>query len=564
MKPRFPDRAAGLLFPVFALRRKHDLGIGDTAAVKEAIDFCASHGFKVFQTLPIHDVAGDFSPYNPISSRALSHALLTLEEDQVPGLSIKFLTEKAPESWLEQLREGSVKHRIVHKLKLEVLLEAAERFFSEGSVADKGEFEQFQTDNADWLPGFTLFRLLVLEYDVNPHWEQWQPQHHSLSKAESWLQRYEDRERLETLRRGLAFIQWVAHKQWIAVRAHADAKGVLLMGEMSFGVSKSSADVWCHPELFDIEWSMGTKPVVYFDTNKDSERWGQNWGLPPYRWENHRSEDFAWLRQRVQSEAQYFHICRLDHLRGYFRAYMFPWQGGTQHAEFATLTDEEARVKTGGRFPRFVPGSDDDEITAKMNDLQGREIISVVREAAGEMFLFAELMGKIPSYMRQALEDLQMPNLTFPLLETKDDGDIQPMENFRPLSLVSYGNHDHAALAAVYLQLKEKSAQSPQGLANLLTFAHWTEAPPEAMTSELLAALQKALLQTPCMLAVFMCVDLLGTLQRFNLPGTYGDLTWCERLEHTLEEFERHSVYGPRISKATALVQEADRPASTS
>ena len=64
------NRTAGLLVPVFAMRHEDDLGIGDTRAVKEAIDFCARNSFQVLQLLPIHETFGDHSPYNPISSRA--------------------------------------------------------------------------------------------------------------------------------------------------------------------------------------------------------------------------------------------------------------------------------------------------------------------------------------------------------------------------------------------------------------------------------------------------------------------------------------------------------------
>ncbi|SKA82206.1 4-alpha-glucanotransferase [Prosthecobacter debontii] len=547
-----PKKVAGLLVPVFAMRRHEDMGIGDTLGVKESIDFCAAHHFAVLQLLPVHETVGDHSPYNPISSRALSPAYLTLNPDLVPGLTKEIIDRLAPEAWLAQLREGPVKHLSVHSLKLLILMEAYQSFTGlESNSSDLAEdFARFEEHAASWLPGYTLFRILVEEYDGNAHWEQWRPEHHSFAQAEQWFATHPEHAHLAQKRRGFAFIQWVAWRQWRDVRSYADSKNIRLMGEMSFGVSKNSADAWLSPELFDREWSMGTRPVSYFDTNKDSERWGQNWGLPPYRWENHRSEGFQWVRERVQSEAQFFHICRLDHLRGYFRGYMFPWQGGAQHAEFATLNEEEAKLKTQGLLPRFVPGPDDDETAAQMNDLQGREIISVMQEAAGQMGLVAELMGMMPDYMRQALDDLQMPNLTFPLLEKDDSGHLLHQNHFRVLSLVSYGNHDHAPLAATYARFREPPREPSGDLANLLAFARWEGAPPAELNSELLSSLQKSLFETPCLLAVLMCTDLIGTAQRFNLPGSYGSLTWCERMELPWQDMERHPLYGPRIQEA--------------
>jgi 4-alpha-glucanotransferase len=558
-------KTAGLLVPVFALRHADDLGIGDTRAVKEAVDFCAERRFAVLQMLPIHETVGDHSPYNAISARALSPALLSLDPGDVPGLTRDMVEKAAPAAWRAQLREGGVKHGAVHPLKIQILL-SPHRAFCEKSEDYPlcAEFARFQEEQAYWLRHYTLFRLLVREYEGNPDWAGWRPEHRTVDAAEAWFAGHPERGKLAEVREGFAFIQWVAWRQWSALRAYATEKKVMLMGEMSFGVGHASVDVWANPDLFDFEWHVGTRPISYFDTNKDSERWGQNWGLPPYRWENHRSTGFAWLRDRIAGERRFFHICRLDHLRGYFRAYMFPWPGGARHAEFATLTEEEARQRTGGRLPRFVPGPDEDPVTARMNDLQGREIIGVIKEAAGDMHLIAEIMGAMPGYMRRALDDLEIASLTFPQLERNADRSLQPKDSFRARSLATYANHDHAPLAATYAHLREQALKTPGGpgdtdLQNLLSFSGWKGDAPESLTDELLAALVRALFETPCELAVLMSSDLLGTPQRFNLPGSYGAATWSERLEFPLGQYPDHAVYKKRIETVTRLIGETGR-----
>jgi 4-alpha-glucanotransferase len=557
---------AGLLVPAFALRHERDFGIGDTLALREAIDFCADQRFAVLQILPVYETVGDHSPYNAISSTALSPALLALTEEDVPGLTAQDIESAAPESWLARLRVGGVSYNSVNPLKLQILL-GAHRGFSERVPADDPlarEFADFRESRKSWLEPYTLFRLLIREYEGNPNWTDWRPEHQSFAEASTWLERHPERERLLRIREGFAFIQWVAHRQWQKVRAHAEERGVMLMGEMSFGVGRCSADVWNHPELFDLDWNVGTRPITYFDTNKDSERWGQNWGLPAYRWENHRSTGFAWLRNRVASARQYFHVCRLDHLRGYFRAYMFPWPGGARHAEFSKLTEEAAKQLTGGRLPRFVPGSDEDPVSAKINDLQGRSLIATIQEAAGDMYLFAEIMGEMPGYMRAALDDLRLANLTFPQLERGPDRSLHPKDSFRVLSLATYANHDHAPLAAFYLHLRENARQDPQGdaakdLENLLAFVGWSQPPPDTLTDDLLAALVRTLFETPCQLAVLMSSDLLGIAQRFNLPGSYGAGTWSERLELPLPVYATHAGYAGRIATVRALIAATGR-----
>jgi 4-alpha-glucanotransferase len=266
----------------------------------------------------------------------------------------------------------------------------------------------------------------------------------------------------------------------------------------------------------------------------------------------------------MEGEHEFFHICRIDHLRGYFRAYMFPWGGGAQHTEFATLTEEEIRQRTGGRWPRFVPGPDSDAVSARMNELQGRELLSIMKEASGDMFLFAEIMGVLPEYMTKILDDLQIANLTFPQLERNADRSLKPVSSYRPLSLAAYANHDHAPLAALYAHLRSELRRDSAGTApidfkNLLAFAGWQAEPPETMNAELLLALQRALFQTPCLLSVLMSSDLLGIPQRFNLPGSYGLETWNQRLEMPLQRLAQHALYGPRIAAAAEAVVVAGR-----
>ena len=155
-------KTGGLLVPVFALRHAKDFGIGDTQAVCDAIGFCAAHGFEVLQILPIHETIGDHSPYNPITSRGLSPALLKLTSETVPGLTSEMLSRLAPEDWLARLRAEAVPHGTVHSLKMQVLLAAFRGFrkMRESARTEWREFEEFQHANASWLPAYTLYRLL--------------------------------------------------------------------------------------------------------------------------------------------------------------------------------------------------------------------------------------------------------------------------------------------------------------------------------------------------------------------------------------------------------------------
>jgi 4-alpha-glucanotransferase len=56
-----------------------------------------------------------------------------------------------------------------------------------------------------------------------------------------------------------------------------------------------------------------------------------------------------------------------------------------------------------------------------------------------------------------------------------------------------------------------------------------------------------------------MSSDLLGNTQRFNLPGSFGRETWCERLAFPLSDFATHSKYGERVRTAARLIAEPGR-----
>lgn len=560
------QRRAGLLVPAYALRRARDFGIGDTQAVKEALDFCAATGFEVLQILPIHETYGDHSPYSPISSRALSPSLLTLTPEDVPGLTQEILDEAASEAWLAELRTGNVSHEVVYPLKVQILLRAHLEFAGNPAFTElHQEFDSFRHDHADWLEPYCLFRLLIREYEGSTIWSEWRPEHRSPETAASWLMRHPARIMLETLRDGFAFIQWIAWRQWKSVRAYADHVGVRLMGEVSFGVSMYSADVWGHRSLFDPEWFLGTRPLSHFDTNKDSERWGQNWGFLAFRWENHRSTSFQWLRGRVTWAKEFFHAIRLDHLRGYFRAYMFPWPGGAKHVEFSNISAEEASLLTGGRLPRFVPGDDENPTSIQMNELQGRELFGQMIDAAGDMDMVGEIMGDLPEYMSRTLDDLKLASLVFPQLQRTANRSIHAADTFRELSLVSYANHDNAPLAMLYVSLRQHALEDPAGAVGddfrgLLGFAGIPfEQAPERLDAVVLKGLQAALFATRCRLAVLMCSDLLGIPLRFNLPGSFGKGTWSDRLEMTLTEYARHPDFGARIEGVSGLIRESGR-----
>ena len=114
-------KIAGVLAPLFALRREDDLGIGDVAALREFTDWAAEIGFKLVQLLPINETGHDNSPYNAISAMALEPTTLHLAPGSPKDLTRQDFDITVADGDLAQLREGSVKYRRVKKLKRRLL-----------------------------------------------------------------------------------------------------------------------------------------------------------------------------------------------------------------------------------------------------------------------------------------------------------------------------------------------------------------------------------------------------------------------------------------------------------
>src|SRR6266480_364913 len=105
------NKIAGVLVPLFALRRDDDLGIGDLGALREFIDWIAEIGFTLVQLLPINETGADNSPYNAISSMAIEPTTLHLAPGSPEDLTRRDFDDLTAGVDLGRLWRGGVKYR---------------------------------------------------------------------------------------------------------------------------------------------------------------------------------------------------------------------------------------------------------------------------------------------------------------------------------------------------------------------------------------------------------------------------------------------------------------------
>lgn len=554
-------KLAGLLFPVFALRRENDLGIGDTLCVEDAIGFLQRHKLSILQILPVNETGGDNSPYNAISSIALDPLYISMVPDMVPGLTALDLDKHAPAALRTDLESGPVKYGTVRKLKLE-LLDAAFKNFEKLPAAEQAPFKKFCEDEKEWLTEYSLFRSLVDKFDGNACWTTWPAEQSTYASAAKWA---EGRDEITYSRRFYSYVQWVAFAQWARVRAHADNAGVGLMGDIPFGVSRYSADVWSNPQLFDLKWSGGAPPEKFFQSDQFTCEWGQNWGIPLYNWAQHKKTNYAFWQRRVRHVANIFQYFRIDHVLGFFRVYAFPWIPERNH-EFIGLTEEEAEELTDGDLPRFMAQSDELPKNAKLNNKQGEELLAMILKAAPECGVVAEDLGMVPDYVRPCLQKLGIPGFTIPIFERiEKDRSFKPKETHEILSLVTYGTHDHQPIASFYEGLckwwhGEDGHEGWLEVQRLMKFLGLdVDNPPESFTPALHKRMIEVLMECPSWLAVLMVSDLFGVSQRFNEPGIAGDSNWSQRLDRSLADYERDEQFARPIKWLEDAVVKTSR-----
>ena len=559
------NKIAGVLVPLFALRREDDLGIGDLGALREFIDWIAEIGFTLVQLLPINETGADNSPYNAISSMAIEPTTLHLAPGSPEDLTHNDFADSLSEIELAGLRRGRVKYRQVKKLKQRILEKAFANFSARADEKRQSEFERFCEEESLWLRDYALFRVLVEDQNGNAAWDQWPPQHQTIESARNWLRDLPQEKQPAVTRRldFFCYVQWIAHQQWRDVKAHAEQRGVALMGDIPFGVSYYSADVFSRPDEFLLDWFGGAPPEPYFKDDAFTQKWGQNWGIPLYRWSAMRANNFQWWRERVRATRRIFHLFRIDHVQGFYRVYAFPWRP-QRNKEFLPLDQHQMLEQTGGRAPHFVPRDDETPEHREANKHEGEEYLRVIMDEAGAARVAGEDLGVVPDYVRPSLRSLGIAGFKIPQWEMRD-GMIIPGDTYDRLSVATYATHDHEPIRALWENAFDTPASDPEQqaratLEKIALFAGLNSKIDQLdYEKDFYSAVMDALFRCNSWIAVVMITDLLARKYRFNVPGTKADLNWTRRIQRSLAKLRSSRKERKRMQLIRELLEKTGR-----
>jgi 4-alpha-glucanotransferase len=435
------------------------------------------------------------------------------------------------------------------------LLELAWSNFQETSGNFKEELDRFRTREADWLPDYCLFRLLMEQHGESLTWDKWPASCQTPEKARAHVEKLRllDKVSIDYRLGYFAFVQWLCFRQWRELRAYADSRNVKLMGDVPIGVSWHSCDVFFHRDEFHLDWYGGSPPEGMSQSDPFFQQWGQNWGIPLYRWDHMEANGFQWWRSRIARLTEIFRMFRLDHILGFYRIYAFPWRPDRNH-EFIGKSHDEAAAMNGGRLPRWFLRPDDTMENKAANRADGDVRLRAVVDAANGAEVIAEDLGWVPEYVRPHLADLDIAGFRIPHWDCNEWGHPTPGNCFPENSFATYSTHDHDPLNGIWngcLDVIREQQENPglrpdwqvhgahHTLRILSEFAGIPiphDSPWSPFTEGVRLRLVKALLTSNSRYASFMVTELFGLGERINHPGTHHELNWRFRLPWTLDE----------------------------
>ena len=542
--------------PLFSLRRESDGGIGDLTALEQWVDWAANHGVGFLQLLPVNALGEDDapSPYSAISSVALEPLYLSLE--RVPGMPLPLppYQEDLPPLQFPGGRD-LVDYARVRTYKRYWLEQAWGRFSSEPALEnERAEFDAWVQQEGRWLDDYASFRVLSIAFGSTAWW-QWPVQDADFARRLAC-----ESEQARQQKRYQQWLQWLCAREWALVRAHADARGVMLMGDVPIGISVASSDVFFERRLFDMNWSGGAPAEGNFAEDPFTAKWGQNWGIPLYRWDVMEDDGFAWWNRRIRKLAEIFGMYRIDHVLGFYRIYAFPWMPD-RNPEFLNLTPDEAAARCGGRRPGFRPRPDWEAADRRANLMQGDRLLSRLLQAAPGLRVVGEDLGCVPDYVRPDLSRLRIAGFKIPHWEIDEHQRIIKGSTYNPCSFATYATHDfpplcndwnewygyvHAAREAMQDVTKSgeelrSAIRSGKDCERVLAWlGDYADLPRDEAVQpwnpHIKDAVYKALFSCRSIYAALMWTELFDVPVRLNTPGTEGGCNWRPRMPFTAEQ----------------------------
>jgi 4-alpha-glucanotransferase len=450
-------------------------------------DFLLAAGQSLWQVLPLGPTGYGDSPYACFSAFAGNTLLISPERLAEDGLLTQDEVASAPAFEDEE----RIDFQAANELKSRLLEKAFARFRQTTGTALRVEFESFCQHHTSWLDDYALFRALK-DAHGGVAWNEWESELVRRDTGALARARQELREPIEAQK----FYQFLFFRQWLALKAYANERGIKLIGDIPIFVAHDSADVWTNPEEFKLD-ERGVPLVVagvppdYFSST------GQLWGNPLYNWERMRANGFRWWIARVAATLKTVDILRIDHFRGFVACWEIP--GGDRTAERG----------------RWV-------------EAPGRELFTAIGQALGKLPIIAEDLGVITPDVEALRDDFGFPGMR--ILQFAFGGDPRNHDlphNYHHNVVVYTGTHDNDTTVGWFES--EAGTGSTRDAAQIAREREFCLKYLQTAGREIHWDFIRAVLASVADISLIPLQDLLGlgTKARMNLPNsTTGNWAW--------------------------------------
>ena len=377
-------RASGVLMHISSLWGNYSEGSFGTEA-REWIDFLADCGFSCWQVLPFCQTDLYNSPYSSFSAFSGNPFFIDLPTLHRDGL----LTADELHAAQQQTPYACEFDRL-HRERFALLRKAAARFTDDAAL-DRFRQEYPYTDD------FCRFMALK-EANHGTHWTKWAVQTPDESTLRTWR-----------------FIEYTFFMQWANIKKYANNRGISIIGDIPIYVAWDSADVWAHPDQFQLDENYAPSCVAGVPPDYFSAE-GQLWGNPIYHWDNMKSNHYRWWQDRMRFMTSLFDGVRIDHFRGLESYWAVP------------------AGETSAKKGKWVKGP-------------GMDLIRALKTACGDKLLIAEDLGDITPEVYQLVQDSGFPGmrvLQFAFLGDRSSPHLP--HNYDNNAIAYTGTHDNNTL----------------------------------------------------------------------------------------------------------------------
>ena len=228
-------RSSGILLHPTSLPGDYGIGdLGDSAF--RFVDWLEAQGQSIWQVLPLGPTSYGDSPYQTLSAFAGNANLISLGKLVEDGLLCAGDLADVPPFPRNRVDYGWIIPYHNQKLAL-----AQHKFVAGANPLLKHEYEEFVSENSAWLDDFALFVALKRQHKLRP-WTEWETP--LLRRDQMALE--EARKSCNEAIKLECFRQWLFYRQWAALKAYANSKGMSLIGDLPIFVAHDSADVWAN------------------------------------------------------------------------------------------------------------------------------------------------------------------------------------------------------------------------------------------------------------------------------------------------------------------------------